>query len=312
MDMCKHFVSVCLLLGAVFVQECQGEASTIVKLGQVTPDTSCKAHRDGVTLAVELINAQNDGRGFKVGYAGQHYIQFEHASIVIPGDGSQANYSDIHALEMTKLLDEQDPAFVVGTCSAKADFERDIVNSRQKILMAQVGPDAYYEDELPYLFGIHISSYRYSEPALKLLAFEGAKTVAIAGREQSLFFNTTCSSAEQFALQYGMTLAMPRVTYTAQGADSKVQDVEFQRQLATQIAEADPDVIVGCVGDAEANVWVETWEQLGIEPKAVWLTCTTWGWPASLGLDGGNGSYLLGAGQWHAEMTCAYLVGCPY
>ena len=39
----------------------------------------------------------------------------------------------------------------------------------------------------------------------------------------------------------------------------------------------------------------------------VWLTCTTWGWPEGLnggrGLDGGNGSYMFGSGQWHKDMV---------
>ncbi|KAK3240934.1 hypothetical protein CYMTET_49254 [Cymbomonas tetramitiformis] len=275
--------------------------TTVVKLGQVTPEY-CAKHRDGVALAVELINAQNGGRGFKVGYSGQHYFQFEHVSVVIP-DGTQADYEQLHRDAVSALLEEHDPGFIVGSCSQASGYEKDLVNAAQKILLAQVGPNAYYEDQLPYIFGMHISSYRYTEPALKLLSFEGAKTVAIAGREHSLFFNTTCSSAEQYALEYGLSLAMPRVVYPGSGTESKVGDVAYQRQLATDIALAAPDIIIGCVGNDEANVWVQTWEELGIEPKAVWLTCTTWGWPAALGLNAGNGSYMLGAGQWHADMT---------
>eukprot|EP00976_Prorocentrum_cordatum_P009313 185748-Prorocentrum_minimum.AAC.1 len=33
---------------------------------------------------------------------------------------------------------------------------------------------------------------RYTQPVLKLLNLQGARTLAIAGRAQSLFFNTTC------------------------------------------------------------------------------------------------------------------------
>ena len=104
---------------------------------------------------------------------------------------------------MTELLEEHDPAFVVGTCSGKAAFEKEVVTSRGKILLAQVGPDSYYENGAnQYLFGLHLSSLEYTEPALKLLAFAGAKTVAIAGRAQSSFFYTPCSSAKVSALAH--------------------------------------------------------------------------------------------------------------
>ena len=47
------------------------------------------------------------------------------------------------------------------------------------------------------LYRMAISSYTYTEPSFKSFAFEGAKTAAIAGRKQSLFFQTTCAEGEK-------------------------------------------------------------------------------------------------------------------
>eukprot|EP00238_Polyblepharides_amylifera_P013055 CAMPEP_0196598576 /NCGR_PEP_ID=MMETSP1081-20130531/94395_1 /TAXON_ID=36882 /ORGANISM="Pyramimonas amylifera, Strain CCMP720" /LENGTH=1848 /DNA_ID=CAMNT_0041924287 /DNA_START=314 /DNA_END=5860 /DNA_ORIENTATION=- len=293
MRLLSFFCLLCALDGVV------NELIT-VKLGQVTPQ-ECPQQRDGAKLSVQLINALNDGQGFVVGSLPGNYVRFELVSEVLSSEGTE-DYPVQHASTLQSLLGSHDPLFLIGTCSWSAEYEKQVVKESNKILMAQVGPDEYYSDDFPSIFGIHVSNKQYSSNALKMLSFEGARTVAIAGREASLFFRTTCESAEQYALEYGMELSMPRVTYPAEGTASKVNDKEFQRQLAKEIAESNPDVIVGCVGAPEADVWVETWVELEFQPKAVWLTCTTWGWPETLGMQGGNGSYMLGAGQWHPAM----------
>jgi len=294
MRLLSFFCLLCALDGVV------NELIT-VKLGQVTPQ-ECPQQRDGAKLSVQLINALNDGQGFVVGSLPGNYVRFELVSEVLSSEGTE-DYPVQHASTLQSLLGSHDPLFLIGTCSWSAEYEKQVVKESNKILMAQVGPDEYYSDDFPSIFGIHVSNKEYSSNALKMLSFEGARTVAIAGREASLFFRTTCESAEQYALEYGMELSMPRVTYPAEGTASQVNDRDYQRQLAKEIAQSNPDVIVGCVGAPEADVWVEMWVELEFQPKAVWLTCTTWGWPQSLGIQGGNGSYMMGGGQWHPDMT---------
>ena len=189
--------------------------------------------------------------------------------------------------------------FLVGTCSPKSAGEDTTANAASKMLLALVGPNSYYEPKLDYIFGMHISSYTYTEPTLKQVAFQGAKTVAIAGRKQSLFFQTTCAEGEKYAQQYGMTMAMDRIEYEASGDSSLVTDEAYQREVATKMCRSGADVYMGCVGWDEARVWLQVWHEMDCKPKAVWLTCMTWGWKDNIGegqID--DGQYLLGAGQW--------------
>eukprot|EP00959_Pyramimonas_sp_CCMP1952_P202186 4227809-Pyramimonas_sp.AAC.1 len=67
----------------------------------------------------------------------------------------------------------------------------------------------------------------------------------------------------------GYTMALPRISYQATGPESRVNDEIFQRDVARQLAGADPDVIIGCINTDEANVWVDEWAVMGAKPKAV-------------------------------------------
>ena len=285
-----------------------------INVGQVVPDWTCSNHWRGAQLAAELINGLNGGRGFAVGYGKSHFVRINYAPRFIAKydvwdnatDSENRTLSDaLHRQYATQLAATSD--FWVGSCSFRSELERDEVNAAQTILLAQVGPNKYYEDaeaaNQQYIFGMHLSSYKYTEPTLKTTALLGAKTVAIAGRDASLFFQTTCAEAEVMAGQRNMTLVMPRVEY-AHPAQS--ENATYQRELAAAIAAADPDVVIGCIHQTlEAPIWLEVWKGLNWAPKAAWFTCTTWGtWATdTLGLAGGDAAYLLGAGQWHPKMS---------
>ena len=271
-------------------------------IGQVTPSGSCAQHRNGVQFAVRKINELNGGKGFLIGYGQSDYVKFKDDTDTVDSDAFTGSAYEVeHRRVLQTMVGTVD--FFVGSCSHKSELEKDIANDGQKILSALVGPNAYYEDKLDYIFGMHISSYTYTEPSFKSAAFQGAKTVAIAGRKQSLFFQTTCAQGEEYAKQYGMTLAMPRVEYEASGDTSQVKNETYQRSLAKQMCESGADIYAGCVGFDEAKVWMQVWEEMNCKPKAVWLTCMTWGWKNGMGDHVSNGEYLLGAGQWHSAMT---------
>ena len=142
-------------------------------------------------LAANLINALNGGNGFAIGYSKQHYVKLDLDSRQV--SATDPDYAASHAAEINSLLSAGVDLFV-GTCSFSSDVEKPVVDSAAKILIAQVGPNAFYEKQVgagtePYntIFGIHLSSYRYTEPALRLLSMRGAQTLAVAGRQQSLF-----------------------------------------------------------------------------------------------------------------------------
>lgn len=283
---------------------------TRISLGQVTHE-SCSNHRNGPALAVAKINALNDGRGFALGFDQGTYVSFNLTSLTISPDivVSSPEYVVQHQLYIQQLVAAGVDLFI-GSCSQGSEAERDMIDAANKILTAQVGPDKFYEDaklkNQTNVFGAHVSSYRYTFPFLQLAKARGAKSVAIAGRLQSLFFETTCSNARQYALNLDMD-----VVYFHQYDHSNLflsQNVTYQRQLALEIAQLQPDVVIGCVGGGltdEPVVWLDAFHDMRFSPAATWLTSSTWGLPARLEtqLNSTDGLYMHGAGQWHQTMT---------
>ena len=289
-------------------------ASNVVKLGQVTPGGGCLPHKSGPALAVSLINALNNGQGFPIG-TNNKYITFNLTQYDAGSTGgTEADYDTLHFNLINQLIYQDGVDLIVGSCSGKATNESYTANDAGKIIMAQVGPNALYEDDngdpsYPYLFGIHVSSYQYAQPAIRLMNFQGARTLAVFGRKQSLFFQTTCSYGASYAVSLGMEVVM-QVEYQATGADSLrdnltvgSSDYLYHQELARNISTLNPDMIVGCMGGSEADIYLGVWNELGWSPKGSFFTCTTWGWPEAMGLDGGDGGYLAGSGQWHKAMT---------
>jgi hypothetical protein len=140
-----------------------------------------------------------------VGYKNEHYVKFRLVSVVA-GTDTTATFPETFA-NITGWLTETPKYNVdmfVGTCSNYAEYEKDIINEAGKVVTAQVGPGVYYEGDdgnpdpaLTHVFGVHLSSYTYTYPALAEAKFEGAETFAIAGRDASVFFQSTCAKAEE-------------------------------------------------------------------------------------------------------------------
>ena len=83
-----------------------------------------------------------------------------------------------HGLIQT-LVHQDGVDLLVGSCSGKATNESHTADALGRIIMAQVGPNSLYENAdgepgYPYLFGIHVSSYFYAQPAIRLMSFQGA------------------------------------------------------------------------------------------------------------------------------------------
>ena len=348
MVMVRRGVRSLALFCALVVGLVAAKTDLVVKLGQVVPRSfneedgsdasdACDKHWHGARLAVEKINALNGGKGFAVGYGSTHYVQFDHVvrridktSVSSTGATTEAiegatyaNYHSGNASELAKQVD-----FWVGTCSGQSGNERDAVNDAGKVMLAQVGPSDYYNPAThKNIFGMHLSSYTYTYPALSSFALSVSNssklTVGIAGREKSAFFKTTCSYAKQYAESQGMRVVLYETF------DGKTNDVEYQRSLAKRIADTKPDVLVGCIGDPEANVWLKVFRAEEYQAKGGFLTCTGWGWPQRVyngavasdvissgayienvvntndvrGLHPHDGHFWIGAGQWTDVMS---------
>ena len=161
------------------------------------------------------------------------------------------------------------------------------------------GPDYFYTKiNNPYLFGIHLSSYKYSFPPLKHFQQTGAKTIAAAGRESSAFFNTTCDEGLKYATKIlGLKSVMNRITYDP----AKKSDKKYIENIAKTICDSKADVYLLCIHHEEAKIMIDKWRAMGIcQPKGLWMTCAAWS--ADLIISSDNYNYAFGAGQWHKSM----------
>lgn len=140
-------------------------------------------------------------------------IQFRFVSVVAGNSDnlSTSEYNKRHAELLDGLLNTLTPQYIVGTCTFKADLERDIALRHKTILMAQVGPPGFYETGNPYVFGLHLNSDAYAQPALQALNFyaESQKVpkshlpVKVIYRTESEFFRSTCIASVNFAKSLG-------------------------------------------------------------------------------------------------------------
>ena len=115
---------------------------------------ACRFHRDGASLAVELINNLNGGRGFRVGFERRHFVKFYHRSALVRNAGSLGvdGYNAAHGqLAATVAAGSE---VLIGSCSHKSIAEKSAYLAAERPLMAQVGPDTVYDGgKHKWLFG---------------------------------------------------------------------------------------------------------------------------------------------------------------
>ena len=68
--------------------------------------------------------------------------------------------SEVHTSTLEGLIRAHDPSVIIGSCLGASDPEKAVAEEHRRILFAMVGPDVFYEDQLPHVFGMHLSSYR--------------------------------------------------------------------------------------------------------------------------------------------------------
>lgn len=274
-------------------------SSTEILLLQITP-AHCADHRDGVRTSVQKIN---NTTGFNVGYGNKTTVHFRLVSLIAGRSATDAGYGSIHQELLESALATYSVTYVVGTCSEASPYEGHIEG---RIIMAQVGPNQYYEDnDNEYLFGIHVSSDDYALDTLRQISFVSpGATVAIAGRDRSTFYNSTCNAAATLANLSSVKLSLifnerydPQGDSNGNGMNDS-SDESFSKDLARRMCSSGANVYVLCIAsDTEANSMVDFWIDNGCLPSAVWSTSTTLAW--GLANLNGRAQYFSGAGQWH-------------
>ncbi|CAB9529372.1 acid type B receptor subunit 2 [Seminavis robusta] len=300
------------------ITEAQHNHSSIITVVGVFP-SHYPQHRDGAVVAVQKINEDNHGRGAKIGFNGDHFLQFR-LVIAIAGNSqhmSPETYAKNHECILESMIGSLKPQYIMGSSSFVAKHDKRIAGEYQTIVLSQVGPDVFYtQDSNDYVFGVHIRSETYGIPAFQALKFSvedrTKQKIRILHRDRSEFFNSTCLEIYKHALQDGFTDAVA-ISYNPEGDhdDNGVQnqhDVAFLRALADDMcppnqtaSNDDPQTAIwACVlTDLETNTVLDRWKENGCRPSSLWLTTASWAYaerfPERL-------PYTQSGGQWHKAM----------
>eukprot|EP00521_Asterionellopsis_glacialis_P009047 CAMPEP_0195283310 /NCGR_PEP_ID=MMETSP0707-20130614/1897_1 /TAXON_ID=33640 /ORGANISM="Asterionellopsis glacialis, Strain CCMP134" /LENGTH=975 /DNA_ID=CAMNT_0040342455 /DNA_START=118 /DNA_END=3045 /DNA_ORIENTATION=- len=290
--------------------------SAIITIIQVTR-TTCGPWRDGSIIGVQKLNEANNGTGVAIGFQNDYYVKFRLVSIV---SGNQVNlgadeYDRRHVMLLNSTLEALKPQYIVGTCSWHAAIEKGPALAHKTILSTQVGPPSFYEDKNPYVFGIHINSDNYPQPAVQELRFfaenlpggVSSQPMRVIYRTKSSFFNSTCRAAIDSAMDSGLTdvEAFEYDPFGDEDGDGIVneKDTDFLQSLADEAcppslgsSEEGPKPALFLCTLEEHEVILARWKENGCRPVALWATPSTWTWAFD------NQEvipYFQGGGQWH-------------
>ncbi|CAB9515324.1 Gamma-aminobutyric acid (GABA) B receptor [Seminavis robusta] len=293
--------------------------SNVITIVGVNP-SGCDEHPDGALAGVETLNGDNNGKGAKIGYNGNHYLQFRYV-VVISGNSQQLP-PDVYARNHEGLLEATvmslQPQYIMGSCSYVAKHDKRIAGKYQTILLSQVGPDIFYtQDSNDYVFGVHIRSETYGIPAFQAVKFstkdKSKQKIRILHRDRSQFFNSTCQEIYKHALQDGFTDTVA-ISYNPQGDEDNdgvdnQHDVPYLQSLADQACPPnqtsrsdDPPVAIwACVmTDLETNTILDRWRSNGCQPSSLWLHAAAKAYATRYPE---NVAYMQAGAQWHKAMA---------
>ena len=252
----------------------------------------CAVHRDGAWLAVERINEDNNGTGAAIGYNQDHRLQIR-LVVGIAGNSQQMDPTDhaqVHGDMLESLILQYNPQYILGSCSFHAALDKPIAGKYERILVSQVGPYSYYQDDSnEYVFGAHIPSETYGLPAYQAFKFSVTnrtrQKIRIVHRDRSDFFKSTCRAILDRAIQDGFTDSLavsynPEEDHNNDGIMNS-DDVDFLRAIANETCpavEANKDVAIwACVmTDTEANTMLDQWKANGCRLSSLWMTVASW------------------------------------
>ena len=265
----------------------------------------CSSHRDGALISAQKLLLNNH----KIGFYQNSTVQFRFISLIAGNSdhmGAQA-YDRQHRALLESVLQEEQPHYIIGTCSPLAHNEVDLALKYRTMLLAAVGPPAFYAQNNPWLFGMHLNSNDYAIDAVRRLQFwtqtARAPSVAVLYRTASEFFASTCQATVQALQQAGFVLN--ELSYNPTGDDSgngtpNEFDVGFLHGLADQACHHNNTPALFLCTLHEHEIILRRLRANRCRPSSTWLTASTWMW-AHRHID--QVAYFQGGSQWHEAMN---------
>ena len=292
----------------------------LIVTGLMVTASNCHDHRDGSMVAMEKLNADNNGKGFAIGFSKDFYVGFQLISVIAgnPAFLGNAAYDALHKHLLNTMLEATTGQFrfIIGTCSQKASIEKEFALAHETILIAQVGPPSFYNpSENPWVFGFHVTSDDYTAASIRKLRFMAEtqpggvarQPVRVIYNTRSEFFFSTCATALRMLEEAGFSDVVS-VLYDP-FEDDDGDGIENYRDYQTMTKVVDEICPPGSANrtDVPPALYMCTLtEQDLILPRlrenhclltSLWMTPATWGWALQ---NQKQVPYVQGAGQWHS------------
>ncbi|CAJ1964634.1 unnamed protein product [Cylindrotheca closterium] len=295
--------------------------TTTIAIVQVTP-SSCSNHRDGAVIRVQKMNAENNGKGWVIGFNSDHYLQFRLVSVVAGNDRNltEATYQEQHQSILGSMISTLNAPYIIGSCSGVSNLEKSVALEKKAILMAQVGPPGFYTDRNPYVFGFHINSDIYPLANVQALQFladarnqdPSQFPVSVISRTKSEFFQSTCRSAISSLQSSGFSNLTEYFYDHAADEDGDGDINQFDEDYLQGLADAACPPGSGDIEGfhpalflctlTEQDILIPRLMENGCSPTSIWLTAATWTWATN---NPDVVPYYQGGGQWHPAFDYA-------
>lgn len=198
-----------MLLGWLFtillagtVHPVQGQIRTYITLGAVLSESGLTEEmvdaKRGYELAVNKVNRLNNGQGLKITDRNEqaYFFTFDFTAL---DDKSNKEKHDKLLGDLAKDGQGSGVDFLMGSHPRYAESETQLAHRTHTInVQCCVGPDDFYEQDIPEVFGVARSNAMYPVLAVRSMMLKGLRNIAIIKMRDNVFTNTTCTAAKDF------------------------------------------------------------------------------------------------------------------
>jgi branched-chain amino acid transport system substrate-binding protein len=296
---CLRLLPICLLL-ALVLAAC-GPSEPVAETGEES-EFDCTV-RIGSALS-ETGRFAREGVWNKRGYeTWREWANDEYGGIKVGDQRCKAEIvyyddetdPDTSAKLIEKLINEDKVDFLLGPYSSTITLGTSAIAEKYGVIMVEAhgASDALFERGFENLFAVLTPASYYSESALKALADEGAKTVAIAYLDDEAM-EMVVAGAKEWVDKYGLELL---------AVEKYPADITDLSAIMTKFRDLDPDVFLGAGHFNDSVLFVRNAQELGFAPTAMVLTVGPDS-PAFVEELGEDADYVMGPAQW--DRTLGY------
>ena len=286
----RIFLQIALLLTvslAIALGACSSEPN-VIKIGAAVSETGRYADegnhtRKGYLLWEEWVNDELGG----IDVDGELYK----VELVLYDDESDP---DTNAKLVERLIQEDEVDFLLGPYSSTLTQSAIEVAEAEGIIMVEGtgASETLFEQSFENIFAVLTPAGAYTESALRLLADQGAKSIAITYAD-TLFPKSVARGAEKWAKRYGIEVL---------AVEGYPQDVTDVSAILSTFKDLNPDVFLGAGYFNDTILFVRAAKELDFNPKATVMTVGPTN-PDLIDEVGVDANFLIGPTQWESSMS---------